>query len=200
MSEEEKKEEVTQSNMEMFLITDFNIIKKLLTFASFPSHTYVYQMPDKADKYVDGTVDKSAALMNQLLEYHRSEDWRVSELSHINDFSSSVQKIGEEEKDIVELACVDRKTQQQYKFAIAAIKEAIIVPDLHSVVMVPDVPLLGNIAPNAIIRMVGLVQHKYFKCVLTGEDDSEHEGQRILAMHYEPIDLSGQNQIRYSTE
>lgn len=195
MAEDEKKEEIKETSMEMFLITDFNIIKKLLSCVSFPSHTFVYQMPDKADKYVDNSVEKSADLMNQLLEYQRSEGWRVSELIHATEFKVHTIKLpnSDEEREVVDMSFVDKKNQQQFKMTLAGLTEAIIVPDLHSVVIVPAEPLLGNIAPNTIIRLVGLVQHKYFKCVLSGEDDKEHEGQRTLTMHYEPLEDNPSN-------
>lgn len=188
MPDEEKKDEtVKETALEMFLITDFNIIKKLLSYASFPSKTYIYQMPDKSDKYVDGSVEKSAELMNTLLEYQRSEEWRVSELEHASEIEIKKKQINGEEREVVEIAYIDKKNSQPYQMVLADIKEAIIVPELHSIALIPAEPLLGNIAPNAIIRLIGLIQHKFFKCILTGEDDPENQGQRTLSMHFEEL-------------
>lgn len=88
--EEEKqdlKEEVQERQMEMFLLTDFEVVKKLIKCTSFPSKTYIYQMPNKASSYGDGNVETASNLMNTLLAYQRDEDWRVDQCSHSCDWS-----------------------------------------------------------------------------------------------------------------
>lgn len=186
MSEEEtkKNEEVKEQQMEMFLIDDFESVKKLLRYTSFPSNVFLYQMPNKATSYVDSTPESSANLMNTLLEYQRTEDWRVELCKHYSDWV--FDKVGEVEK--LGISVVSNKTNKQYNLSFTDIKEAIVVPDLHCITIVPSDNVEGDILPNMIIRFVGLVQQRFFKCIMEGEDDKENEGKRLLNMRFEPLE------------
>ena len=176
-------EEVQEKQMEMFKLADFEVVKQLISYTSFPSRIYIYQMPNKATSYSDGTVETSAKLMNDLLAYQREEEWRVESCTHVTEWM--FEKRGEDE--VVTIKVVSSKGKE-YVLSFKDIKEAIVVPDLHSITIIPSDDAIGDILPNMIIRFVGLVQHKFFKCILFGTDDKENEGQRVLSMKLEAMD------------
>lgn len=202
-SEEVKVEENTQNvvqqgdgveeqQMEIFLVDDFETIKKLLTYTSYPSRTILYQMPNKATSYVDGTPEKAGDLMNTLLDYQRTEDWRCDLCEHHSEW----QYNKEGEKETFAIAVASTKNQKQYNLLFSDIKQAIVIPALQSVTIVPADDAQGDILPNTVIRFVGFVQHRFFKCVLVGEDDKANEGKRLLNMKFEaltPSDLTEQS-------
>lgn len=181
MAEEEKLEE---KQMEMFLLTDYDVIKQLIKYTSFPSKTFIYQMPNKATSYADNTIEAASKLMNDLLAYQRDEDWRVEQCGHVTEWT--YPKEGDKEDIAIKVASV--KNNKEYNIVINDIKQAIVVPELHSVTIIPGDNIKGDLQPNMIIRFVGLVNHKYFKCILVGQDDKEHEGQRQLSMKLEAIE------------
>lgn len=187
MSEEVKKEkkddEIQEKQMEMFLLTDFDVIKQLIKYTSFPSKTYIYQMPNKATSYSDDKVDTAANLMNTLLAYQREEEWRVDQCGHVTEWTYPKEK----EVEGINIKVASDKNNKEYDLTLMGVKEAIVVPELHSITIVPDDNIGGDILPNMIIRFVGLVNHKYFKCILVGKDDEEKEGQRVLSMRLEAI-------------
>ena len=186
MSEDlNKKEEdkVEERRMEMFVLTDFQVVKDLIKYTSFPSKTYIYQMPNKATSYADDTVDAASNLMNSLLAYQRNEEWRVDQCTHSSEWSYPK----EGEKEGISIKVTSTKNGKDYNLLLNDVKQAIVVPELHSVTIIPGDNVTGDIQPNMIIRFVGLVNHKYFKCILVGKDDEEHEGQRVLSMKLEAM-------------
>lgn len=186
MTEESTKhdeEKVEEKSTEMFLISDYEVLKKLLKYTSYPSRTFLYQMPDKATSYVNGGIDKATVLMNSILEYHRSDQWRVEGYLHTSNW-----KYGKDEDTSISLDLVNEKTQKQITISFSGIKEVIVVPDLHSIVVVPTDDNLKDLMPNQVIRFIGLVKQNFLKCLLVGEDDKENEGKRVLSMKFEAVD------------
>lgn len=182
--ETKQEEPIKEQQMEMFLINNFEAIKKLLKYTSFPSRTFLYQMPNRASSYVNGTPEAAGALMNTLLDYQRSEEWRVEQCEHYSEWH--YDKNGDKEK--LGITVVSQKSEKQYNLTFSNIKEVIVVPDLHSVTIIPSDDVEDDVLPNMIVRFVGLVQHRFFKCVLFGEDDKEVEGKRLLNMRFEDLD------------
>lgn len=184
MVEETKTTEVKEQQMEFFLVDDFETIKKLLKYTSFPSRTMIYQMPNKASTYVDGTPKTAGDLMNTLLEYQRTEEWRVETCDHYSEWRYDTN--GDKEK--VGITVVSHKNNKQYNLSFADVKQVIVVPELQSVTIIPSDDIEGDLLPNMIVRFIGLIQHRFFKCVLVGEDDPETEGKRLLNMKFEGLE------------
>lgn len=183
-NEKPVEEKIEEKSMEMFLLADYDVIKQLIQYTSFPSKTYIYQMPNKATSYADDTVETASKLMNDLLAYQRDEEWRVDPCGHVTEWSYPK----EDDKESIAIKVASQKSNKEYNLLLKDIKQAIVVPELHSVTIIPGDNVDGDIQPNVIIRFVGLVNHKYFKCVLVGQDDKEHEGQRVLSMKLEAMD------------
>lgn len=188
MAEETKKVEVKEQQMEFFLVEDFETIKKLLKYTSFPSRTMVYQMPNKASSYVDGTPETAGTLMNTLLEYQRTDEWRVDMCDHYSEWH--YDKIGDKEK--IGITVISRKNNKQYNLSFSDVKQVIVVPDMQSITIIPSDNVEGDLLPNMIVRFIGMIQHRFFKCVLIGEDDPEIKGKRLLNMKFEPIETKSE--------
>ena len=187
-----QEEEVKEQQMEFFLVDDFETIKKLLKYTSFPSSTLIYQMPNKASSYVDGTPETAGVLMNTLLDYQREEEWRVEVCDHASEWR--YDKNGDKEK--IGITVISPKNNKQYFLSFSNVKQVIVVPDMQSVTFVPESTEDGDLLPNMIVRFIGLVQHRFFKCVLVGEDDPEAEGKRLLNMKFEALNMRAETQVQ----
>lgn len=166
MSDEVVKEEVHQMYVQQ---VDWETFTPLIDKVTNVNRIYMYNMPNKAEKYVDDIVE----LIKTMDGYLMGEDeWRVTDEKNAP-FN------------------YDKEKQQIYAGNWIFGKPLVIlcIPKLNSFFIIPDkdATFKGSASPTTIIQLSNCISVMPMLLTMNEVPDKEKEGVINIAMAYQPI-------------
>ena len=164
---DEVKETVEEKGASMYVHQiDFDTLLQVVSKVTDVNKMFIYNMPNKADKYNDDTF----ALINLLNDYIGGEDdWRITR-----------------EKN-VRFAIKDNKIYVG-EWVISGIVNCLCIPKINSLILIPDgeATCNGSKEPTKIIQLTNCIAVTPLLVRLTDEP-MEEEGKYNLGLTYEVI-------------
>lgn len=144
---------------------DYEVLLKILSNVTYVSRFCTYNMPTKADKYAENSIE----LINTLDEYiGGEEDWRVSKESDVNfSITDGIINIGD--------------------WVVNGTKSCICLPKINSIILIPDDEsrFRGAKEPTKILHLVNCVAVTPLLVRLTDEPIEGEENKFNLGMTLE---------------
>ena len=146
---------------------DYEVLLKILSNVTYVSRFCTYNMPTKADKYAENSIE----LINTLDEYiGGEEDWRVSKESDVNfSITDGIINIGD--------------------WMVSGTKSCICLPKINSIILIPDDEsrFKGVKEPTKILHLVNCVAVTPLLVRLTDEPIEGEDKKFNLGMTLEVI-------------
>lgn len=168
MSEEIKEVNENQNGTSMYVhLVDYDTICKVLNSVTDVNKMFVYNMPNKAEKYGDDAFE----LINLINDYiGGDEDWRITRHKNVKiNISDNIIRVGDWEiKGIVKCLCI---------------------PKINSIIIIPDDSSVCNGAkePTKIIHLSNCISVTPLLIKLTDEPIEGEENRFNLGLRYEVI-------------